>query len=78
MKENSMPSMNLKPVIVAQLGTLGLGSFAHLAPQIEAEIEADAEAAVRKLVGPGCDRVLREARKKTRKAKEPGDEHVAG
>ena len=68
-----MPGMNLKTVITEQLTKLGLGSFAHLAPQIEAEIEADAEAAVRKLVGPGCDRVLREARKKTRKSREPDE-----
>jgi hypothetical protein len=73
-----MPNLNLKPVITAQLAELELGGFAHLAPQIEAEIETAAEAAVRKLVGPGCDRVLREARKKTRKAKEPDDANGAG
>ena len=71
-------NMNLKPLITAELETLGLGGFTHLAPQIEAEIEAAAETAVRKLVGPGCDRVLREARKKTRKTKEPTDANGAG
>jgi hypothetical protein len=73
-----MPNMNLKPVITAQLAELGLGGFAHLAGEIEEQISADAEAAVRKLVGPGCDRVLREARKKTRKAKEPDDANEPG
>jgi hypothetical protein len=59
-------SLNLKPIITSELTVLELGEYAHLAPAIEKEIAAEAEAAVRKLVARGCDRVLRNARKKTK------------
>ena len=66
-EKNMLMNMNLKTIISSELAALGLGSFAHLAPEIEKEIAADAEAAVRKLVARGCDRVLRNARQKTKK-----------
>ena len=66
MKDKKM-NMNLKPIIIAELTALELGGFAHLVPEIEKEMAAEAEAAVRKLVARACDRVLRNARKKTKK-----------
>lgn len=59
--------MNIKLIISSELAALGLGSFAHLVPEIEKEIAADAEAVMRKLVARGCSRVLRNAGKKTKK-----------